>query len=367
MPLQFVPSAEKHASAAAAFNHRMRELKAPTVFLLPEDLDLGSALDPDSDVRRTQFLAIDDDQVRGGVIELNQPGWLNGQAVRALNFQSPLSEGIVDSKYASVGLQIVRFMQKQSPAVYIVGMGSTSNPLPRLLKAAGWTLKDIPFLFRVHRPGTFLRQLKPLHKTPLRSTAVQLAAVTGVGALGIAWKQRSKVTPEASIRLETSWGTWADDLWGRVRNQYSFAVERTRSTLQALYPSHDPRTRIFLIEQGADAVGWAVCLDTQMNNNQYFGNMRVASVLDCVALPHVMSETAALVDREMGSSGADLVLINHSYTKWVEAFQSAGFLPGPSNYLLGMSKSLAQAVQAQPEGENRMHITRGDGDGRVNL
>src|SRR4029078_2126097 len=118
---------------------------APTAFLLSEDLIKQE--ESQSSIRRHQFLAMDTEAVRGGVIELDQPGWLNGAPVRALNYQSPLSEGIADSRYAAVGLQIVRFMQSRSPAAYIVGMGSRSNPLPRLLQAAGWTLIDIPFLY----------------------------------------------------------------------------------------------------------------------------------------------------------------------------------------------------------------------------
>src|SRR4051812_29541820 len=133
MPLQFVPNAPELAGAIPEFNRRMRERKAHTSFLLPEEFDANVELSSPG-IRREQFLVVDREQVRGGVIELDQPGWLNGEQVRALNYQSPLSEGIVESRFAGVGLQIVKYMQNRSPAVYIVGMGSTSNPLPRLLK-----------------------------------------------------------------------------------------------------------------------------------------------------------------------------------------------------------------------------------------
>src|SRR3954463_14660962 len=160
MPLTFVPSSPQYSAAIADFNRRLQERDARTAFLLSEELSAEE--ESESSIRRQQFLATDSEAVRGGVIELDQPGWLNGGAVRALNYQSPLSEGIADSRYAAVGLQIVRFMQNRGPAAYIVGMGSRSNPLPRLLTAAGWTLMDIPFLYRVHKPSVFLRELQPL-------------------------------------------------------------------------------------------------------------------------------------------------------------------------------------------------------------
>jgi hypothetical protein len=365
MPLTFVPSSPEYGDAIVDFNRRLREKNAPTVFLLSEDLMRdGEAA---STIRRQQFLAVDSGAVRGGVIELDQPGRLNGASIRALNYQSPLSEGIVDSKYASVGLQIVRFMQNRSPAAYIVGMGSTSNPLPRLLKAAGWSLLDMPFLFHVHKAGAFLRELQPLRASFPKRLAADLARWSGLGAIGISIKQRTRLKPHASVREQRSWGDWADELWSRAREQCSFAVDRDRKSVEWMYPPSDPRTHIFLVERGSDPVGWGVCFDTQMKNSRYFGNMRVGSILDCVALPGCEAETAALVDRQLGMRGCDLALVNHSHAQWVKAFEVAGFSRGPSNYLLGMSKRLADAVRSSADGEERMHITRGDGDGRVNL
>lgn len=365
MALTFVTNSPEYSTAVADFNRRMRERKAPTSFLLSEELLREE--DSPSSIRRHQFLAFDSDHVRGGVIELDQPGWLNGEPVRALNFQSPLSEGIADSKHASVGLQIVRFMQHRSPAVYIVGMGSTTNPLPRLLKAAGWSLKDIPFLYRVHSANAFLRELQPLRSTRAKRMAADLARWTGIGALGLAVKYRSRVKTVGTLRVQQTWGDWADELWSRARPNCSFAVNRDRRSLEWMYPSGDPRTRIFLVEKGTDPVGWGVCFDTRMKENRYFGNMRVGSILDCVAAPGHEAETATLVDRQLGLDGCDLTLINHSHADWVNAFRRAGFSAGPSNYLLGMSKRLTAAIESAPGGESRMHITRGDGDGRVHL
>ncbi|MFL6447997.1 MAG: hypothetical protein ACJ746_09955 [Bryobacteraceae bacterium] len=364
MPLTFVPNSPEYAAAIADFNRRLQERKAPTSFLLSEELMREESK---CSIRRQQFLATDSNGVRGGVIELDQPGWLNGEPVRALNYQSPLSEGIADSRYAAVGLAIVKFMQSRSPAAYIVGMGSASNPLPRLLKAAGWTLKDIPFLYRVHKAGSFFAELRPLRSSFPKRMAANIARWNGLGAAVLALKQRSRVKPAARIRPEAGWGDWADELWSRARQKCSFAVQRDRNSLEWMYPAHDPRTRIFLVEKGTDPVGFGVCFDTRMKNNRYFGSMRIGSILDCVALDDYQADTAALVDRQLGLAGCDLVLVNHSHKDWSEAFERAGFSRGPSNYLLGMSKRLTEAVRSSPGGEDRMHITRGDGDGRVHL
>ena len=108
-------------------------------------------------------------------------------------------------------------------------------------------------------------------------------------------------------------------------------------------------------------------MNTRFTNHHYFGNLQVGSILDCVAIPDAMALTAVLADDELSSAGADLVLVNHSHSEWVKAFRSSGFLPGPSNYLLAMSKSLTEAVGSVQGGDQRVHITRGDGDGRIHL
>ncbi len=366
MRLQFAPFEDNLISAVEAFNQRMIDGHAPSDFLLPTELGRGN-IAPDDPIQWTRYVVLDGDQVRGGVLAMNQPGWINGTELRALNFQSPLSEGIVNPKYSMVGMQMVKFMQKQADAVFMVGMGSADRPLPKLLSASGWSVQPVPFLFRVHRPGNFLRELQMLRTSPMRRMAAQAARFTGLGAAGLTLMQRRRSTVKGSIRQVSDWGDWADELWQRCREQCSFAVQRDRHTLASLYPTSDARTKIFLVERDAKPVGWSVCWNAALENHRHFGSLRVGSILDCMAYPDAMTLTAVLTDREMALQGADLVLVNHSHAAWVHTFRSAGFLAGPSNYLLAISKRLNELVRGEPKGEERMHVTRGDGDGRIHL
>ena len=209
--------------------------------------------------------------------------------MRALNFQSPLSEGIVDPKYSIVAMQMVKFMQKQADAVFIVGMGAPDRPLPKLLAASGWSVRPVPFLFRVHRAGNFLRELQMLRTSTVKRIAAQAARVTGLGAAGLAVMQRRRSPEAGTIRQVNAWGDWADDIWQRCRDHCSFAVQRDRRTLESLYPASDPRTKILLIERDAKPVGWSVCFNASLENHRHFGNLRVGSILDCMADPDAMA------------------------------------------------------------------------------
>jgi hypothetical protein len=129
----------------------------------------------------------------------------------------------------------------------------------------------------------------------------------------------------------------------------------------------DLRTKVFLVEREGKPAGWSVCLNAKLVDHRHFGSLQVGSILDCMAVPGAMAATAILTDREMALRGADLVLVNHSYASWVLAFRAVGFLVGPSNYMLAMSKRMTQLVSCAPPGEAGVHITRGDGDGRIHL
>ncbi|MBV8808847.1 MAG: hypothetical protein JO033_09240 [Acidobacteriaceae bacterium] len=366
MALEFLPVSEDHLPSVRAFNQRMRDGNAPTGFFLPENP--SRAPDPNSAVHWTQFVAVEDGAVRGGVIQMDQPGWLENRMIRALNYQSPLSEGILEGRHGMVGLQLVKFMQRSGEAVFIVGMGSAENPLPRLLKAAGWSIRPVPFLFRVRRAGAFFRQLPTLHSSRIKSIGAHTAAYTGVGSLALHFMQRRRCSLNASVRQVREWGAWVDEIWERFEPRCSFAVKRDLRTVQELYPSKDPRVAIFLIQQDTHPVAWSVGFQAKTRDHLHFGNLQFATVVDCAAAAtDAMPAAAALTYCELASRGADLVLTNVSHRLWVDAFRAAGFLVGPSNYHLGMSKALTGAIQRQADGDNRIHVTRGDGDGRVGL
>ena len=151
MPLRFDIFAEPHLPAVRDFNQRMADGHADSDFLLPAAME-ASRTAPGDPIQWTRYVVLDGDFVRGGLLAMEQPGWLNGQSTRALNFQSPLSEGIVNHKYSIVAFQMVKFMQKQADAVFMVGMGAIDRPLPKLLLAAGWSVRPVPFLFAFTAP-----------------------------------------------------------------------------------------------------------------------------------------------------------------------------------------------------------------------
>jgi hypothetical protein len=358
---RIVPLTAEYLDAVRAFNDRMRHSGNPAAFDLPEFARGDNA--GDRLVRSTDYIIADDDSVRGGILAVDAPAWLNGADAPVSNYQSPLSEGLIDRRYATLGVMLARFAEKRSPLAYMVGMGSEASPLARLLIASGWSIGLARFQFRVHRAGRFLQNLRLAHASPLRSALSTVARWTGAGAAGLAILQRGKASSSGfSSSVEKQWGEWADQIWTRFRAECSFALRRDRAALEELFPP-DPRLVIIRADRNGSPAGWAACFDTQMNAHPHFGDLRVGAILDCAAAPEAMAATAALADLELARRGVDLVLTNQTHHRWIEAFAAAGFLNGPSNYVVALSRALAATVC----GRDSIHVTRGDGDGRIHL
>src|SRR6185295_14703242 len=141
--------------------------------------------------------------------------------------------------------------------LYALGMGGIANPLPRLLSAAGWRLMEVPFFFKIVRPFRFLRGMEYLRRKLPRRLAMDLAAFSGAGQVGVRL-MHPPVRSAPEVTCVEEFEVWADELWRSCRPAYACVAERDRKTLNERYAgSKYLRLKIANL-------GWAVVLDTQM-------------------------------------------------------------------------------------------------------
>src|SRR2546430_6493122 len=115
-----------------------------------------------------------------------------------------------------LALRMVRDALARQPRLYALGMGGWAKPLPQMLKRLGWRMCAVPFHFKVVHPCAFLRNIRALRTTRLRRLALDAAAVTGMGwlgmkALGIARRRAAWGVPTAP----PSFAGWAGSILGR--------------------------------------------------------------------------------------------------------------------------------------------------------
>jgi hypothetical protein len=367
--VEFTPLTASLVPACRAFNERLCARGKPP-FLLPEDASVNERSATYGDIRRSHYVAVDDSgAVRGGVLLMEQRGWLDKAAIPLINIQSPLSEGIVDRRFSGVSVQMLKFVYSRSRYAYAVGMGDAENSFPRLLRAAGWSVSSVPFEFAVIHPRRFLKEIGPL-RSGKRSWAARAIADSGLGSVLLkTWHLAHPDPPVQGYSLEpaTSWPDGLNAVWERCRDEISFSVLRDESTAAALYPDREPRLKRFLLRFAGDVVGWSVNVATKMEQNPKFGDLLVGTILDGLSTKAHIGALLAMTRKALREMGAEVILTNQTHYIWEEESRRLGFVRGPSNYLLAMSKDLAAALASEPGALRRTHVNRGDGDGRIHL
>jgi hypothetical protein len=364
------PYKPEHEPAVRAFNERLIRGGSPYRF----PASSTSRWLPREEGRQTfieGFVALDGALVRGGYLIKHQPFALCGQ-LRAdvFNMQLPLSESIVDPAFGSVGVQMLSTAVRRHPRVFCLGMGGIETPLGKLLEAMGWTLALVPFFFHVVNAGLFLKEIRVLRTTPQLRFALDLAAATGLGTL--AFRSWQAVLSRASFRptvteVVARFEAWADAIWERAFPSYSLIALRDASELNLLYGATDRRPiRLRVTENGRD-LGWAVVFDTQMTNHKQFGAMRLGSIVDCLAIPGEEQAVVRAATHHLRRLQVDLIVSNQSHRAWRHALRRCGYLRGPSNYGFVASKGLFSALAPWSVQAELIHMTRGDGDGPINI
>ena len=229
---------------------------------------------------------------------------------------------------------------------------------------------EAPFWFRVLHGARFLRNIGPLRKDPVRRVASDILAFTGLGGAGIAIAQFLRARIEApALRVEPllSFDDRAARVWQQSAVDYSFSALRTGQYLQSNYPTLSTPYTTLGLSRGIELAGWVNLLDCKPWNAAFFGNMKVAAIIDGVAPRENVPELVRAAVQAAKDNGSDMIFTNQTHQAWNDALRNAGFWQGPSNYLLAFSKELLKLLEPLDETIPHIHFNRGDGDGRVNL
>jgi len=369
--MNFELYAEEHVPAARAFNER---LAAGGVRERLAESPVPKWLPPSGSERLFQeyFVLRDGAAVRGAYVLKHQPFLVAGEAVTIADYRFPISEGRSDPHFALVGLLTLKDALRRQPLLFGLGAGGFDEPVSRLLKNTRFRLVACPFFFRVNHPNRFFRHITFLRGRRAVRLALDAAAFSGLGWVGIRLANvvKTRVLPDASDYVAepvSTFGHWADQVWEAAKQEYALIAVRDRPLLDVLYPERETRFERLKVTRRGRPVGWAVLLDTPMKTHRQFGDMRVGSVVDCLATPGEETAVIHVATRHLVRAGVDLIVSNQLHDSWVRAFRNEGYFQGPSNFIFAASPRLAERINPFETSYRRVHMTRGDGDGPINL
>ena len=357
--------------AIDAFNRRLDAGAIPAGFRFPATYSCGEAAHAAGGSWEEGFVATEAGTVRGCFFLRHQDFIVRGVARRIAQYRLPISEGIINRRYVGLGARLISHAVLVQPLLFALGMGGLDNPLPRLLRALGWRLREVPFFFRACHSSAVAKTL-----FAKRAAAQPLLGIPGADLLGRlalrtlqARPRRSRLPPGITAKIVSAFDEDASDLWDRCAQpeNYSLIGVRRRAELEVMYPPDDLRFIRLGVYTSGEMLGWAVLLDTAMTDHLHFGDLRVGTIVDGLALPEHAAVVAAAAARHLEDRGVDLIVSNQAHAAWRQAMRVTGLLPGPSNYILACSPALARLLEPTGDTETLVHMTRGDGDGPIHL
>ena len=389
MAIVIQPYRQEHESAVQAFNGRLQTSSGDSNFVFSQtaiphwlppannnpvwnEFYVAVEASPASDLPKES--RANNSPVRGAYALKQETIFIRGKGPhRIACYHHPLSEGIVDRSFASIGVLLARDALARQPLLYALGMGGMERPIAKMLKALSFSLTPIPFYFRVVRPARFFREMQALRSEPWRAKLMNIAAATGSGWIAIKLAQAAAGLKSGSpnpatdsvTEVDVEFLDWADELWNQGKESVSFATVRDTTTLRLLYPpnfsSNIASTRRLRISRNGSAIGWSII--GQRRKDPKFGDMRVGSIVDCWAAPENTPTVIRAATRALERDGVDLIVSNQSHPLWARALEHGGFLNAASNFIFAAGKNLTALLQPFSENQSRLHFTRADGDG----
>jgi hypothetical protein len=238
-----------------------------------------------------------------------------------------------------------------------------------MLAGHNWTIAETAFYFRCVHTRDVLRNLTWLRANPSWRLVMDAAARSG-GWIAIAALQRLRTQQpdrETSVAAVADFDTWADEIWNRAAGSYSMLADRSSHVLRIRYPAGDARFQRLVVSSDSEICGWVVVLATTMRDHRHFGNLKVGTIVDCLALPGSEHGVISAGTSFLEKMGVDLIVSNQSHRTWRAAFERAGFLSGPTNRFFTPSPELARLLTPFEQKFALTHLTRGDGAGPIHL
>jgi hypothetical protein len=368
MPTLIREMLPEDAESIREFNSRLE--KAGVIFAFPVDTSRLLQKDPGIDAPyQAVYVLSDGSAIRGGYTLKCEQIFAGGQMFPVGNYQLPLSEGIVDRKYAMVGVQLIKDALARQSRLYCLGMGSTARPLPRLLAKLGWTVSKVPFLFRIENAGNFTREIRWARRGAGLRLILDFVRNTGIlaGIVGLARLRRrvfgARVPAGVAVTEVADLPEEIDELFFNVCGDYGLMCDRRAAAVRKRLPVHDSKLLRIVLRRSGKVAGWVVISISQLLSHKQFGNMKLGCIVDGLAAPADVGLLVGEACRRLQEATCDLLVSNQTHPMWISALRRQGFFQGPSNFILALSPPLAACKGTV----SWAHFNRGDGDGPINL
>jgi hypothetical protein len=327
-------------------------------------------------VYRRMMIAEDGQEVRAALLLYHHNIFIHGEKRDFCWADMPLSEGIVDPRYSLAIVQLMKKAADYQPFLMTMGVGPPEEAAYRFLAKLGWRHQTVPFFYHPVRVNKALRSMSYFKNHVRLRYGALLGAYSGLGTgLSGLLTMRRKLNNSLSLNLSGYEGSvvdgfdeWADRIFTTSLSDYPVAIRSDATALNIVYPPDDHRyirLRVQRKETKRDA-GWIVVASKQMDNNPYFGDLKVGTLVDGIGRWADVPALVATGLNHLVEIGVDMIVANFSHSAWVRGCRRAGMFGGPSNYQIFVSPKGGPLLEETCP-LHLIHVARGHGDGMDHL
>jgi hypothetical protein len=323
-------------------------------------------------VYRRMMIAEDGQEVRAAMMLCHHNIFIHGVKRDFCWTKMPLSEGIVDLKYSTAIVQLIKRALDYQPFMMGVGAGTSTSEGHRFFVKLRWRRLSVPFFFYPVKVNNVLRGMRYLKNSSRLRYGALLGAYSGLGAVVSGLLSLRRKIADGYSDCEDSvvegFGEWANHIFYNSLSDYTVAMRSDATSLNIVYPPNDHRyIRLRVKRKGTETdIGWIVVASKQMRDNHYFGDLKVGTLVDGFGRSENAPALVAAGLKRLVSIGVDIIVANFSHVAWVEACRRSGMFSGPSNFQLFVSPKGGPALEESCS-LHQIHIARGHSDGMDNL
>lgn len=364
MALRIVEARADHVPAIRALNARLREGGTDWGFYERAEADWLAPV-TDNPVWRRHYLVEDDTTgtVHGGYVLKQQPFLLDGVPLLIGNVQGPVSEGLVNRRFALLGPMMLRDSLARLPLQF--GWG-TSERKAALLVRSGWVERRIPLLLDVIAPAVVLRA--QAEAGAARAPLLRWAAASGAASLAASAGRAGSILALGTDRTAIAepvdrFSPWADTLWPAAAGRALQAV-RDAVAMDRLFPAGSwPALRHYRVCRNGKPIGLGLLRCQSLAGHKRFGSLTAATLVDALAFPGEERAVARALGEAVRETGAHLAVACFTHPAWVGAFKAAGWFATPPRRRLLLSPALVTRMGGRALDPAAIHLSLADGDG----
>tara|TARA_B100001059_G_C17820463_1_gene577929 strand:- start:558 stop:1631 length:1074 start_codon:yes stop_codon:yes gene_type:complete len=311
-------------------------------------------------INNDYFIVVENNKfIRAVVAIKNQQYLINGKEINFKDIQLPISESIIDRKFLFQNLFFFSKIVNLSSNMHGLGMGGLNEPLPKILSKLNFKKHLIPFfIFPISIKKTLYIYLKR-KKNNFPSHILEI-----LSPIDFCYKFLINFSQNISneIRREefNLFAQKDDELWDKVKCNFDLISVKNKINLNLVYNSKRFDLLKIRIYENKEYLGWIVLKITKHKNSNHFFDSKTCTVVDMLCKKIHYNILVKEIKKISLKHNCDVILVNSTNVDFNINLKNNFFININSNF--GFVFKSSENINI-----NKSWITRGDGDGPINL